>query len=111
MSSQAQSQTTTVRMPRDLYEQARTAAKKIGAASSLNDFLIEAVEEKLRQLKEQEIDLAFAEMGKDEDYQREAITLTQSFEKSDWEAYKVANASAFTNEHPRKKRSPKPASR
>ena len=110
MSSQAQLQTTTVRLPRDLYEQARTAAKKTGTASSLNDFLIEAVEEKLRQLREQEIDLAFAAMGKDEDYQREAIALTRSFEKSDWEAYQVANANALTHAR-RKKRSLKPASR
>lgn len=109
--NQTQLQTTTVRLPRDLYEQARTAAKKTGVTSSLNDFLIEAVEEKLRQIREQEIDQAFAEMGKDEEYQKEAIALTQSFEKSDWEAYKVANASALTNERSGKKRSSKPASR
>lgn len=109
--SQTALQTTTVRLPRDLYEQARTAVRKTGIASSLNDFLIEAVEEKLRQMKEQEIDQAFAEMGNDEEYQREAISLARSFEQSDWEAYKVANASALTNERSRKKRSPKTASR
>ena len=55
MSSQADLQTTTVRLPRGLYEQARTAVRKPGVASSLNDFLIEAIEAKLHQLREQEM--------------------------------------------------------
>ena len=111
MKSHSEFQTTTVRLPYDLYEQVRTAAKKTGAACSLNDFLIAAVAEKLRQMKEQEFDQAFAEMGKDAEYQRESIALARSFEKSDWEAYKVANASILTNEPSRKKRSSKSASR
>lgn len=111
MSSTSQFQTTTIRLPKDLYEQARTAVRETGAASSINDFLVEAVEEKLRQLQEQEIDRAFAEMGTDEEYQREAVALSRSFEKSDWEAYKAVNASAATDERPRKKRSSKTTSR
>lgn len=111
MSSQAELQTTTVRLPRRLYEEARTAVSKDRAASSLNDFMIEAIAEKLRQLKEQEIDQAFAEMGKDTEYQSQAIALTRSFEKSDWEAYKVANPGMLPHERSRKKRSPKSASR
>jgi Arc/MetJ-type ribon-helix-helix transcriptional regulator len=111
MNSRSELQTTTVRLPRGLYEQARTAVKKGGVASSLNDFLIAALEEKLREMKEQELDEAFAQMGKDEEYQREAIALARSFEKSDWEAYKVANASNLTNGSSAKKRSPKSASR
>ncbi|HZR66195.1 MAG TPA: hypothetical protein VFA85_13660 [Terriglobales bacterium] len=99
-------QTTSVRLPRDLYEQARTAVQQSGIAASMNDFLVEAVEEKLRQIKEQEIDQAFAEMGRDEQYQAEALALTRSFEKSDWEAYQVGNATVI-NERSRKKRSSK----
>ncbi|MGH9517474.1 MAG: hypothetical protein ACRD3P_17540 [Terriglobales bacterium] len=107
MSSQADLQTTTVRLPRGLYEQARTAVRKPGVASSLNDFLIEAIEDKLHQLREQEIDRAFAEMGSDEEYQREAIAVARSFEKSDWETGQIANLTALTNERSRKKKSSK----
>ena len=111
MGSTIQFQTTTVRLPKDLYEQARTAVKEAGAASSINDFLIEAVQEKLQQLREQEIDNAFAEMGHDKEYRNEAVALTRSFEKSDWEAYRAANASASANERPRKKSPAKTSTR
>ncbi len=92
MSSVHQYQTTTIRLPKDLYEQARTAVKDAGAASSINDFLVAAVEEKLQQLREQEIDAAFAEMAHDAEYQKSAIEMAKSFERSDWEAYQVSEA-------------------
>lgn len=111
MGSATQFQTTTVRLPKDLYEQARTAVKEAGAASSINDFLVEAVQEKLRQLREREIDRAFAEMAYDEEYRNEAVALTRSFERSDWEAYRAATASASANERPRKKSSAKTSPR
>jgi predicted outer membrane protein len=111
MSSQADLQTTTVRLPRALYEQARTAVRKTGVAPSLNDFLIKAVEDKLHQLKEQEIDRSFAEMGSDEEYQREAIALARSFEKSDWETDQIANVTPLANERSRKKKSSSSAPR
>lgn len=111
MSSVGQFQTTTIRIPKDLYEEARTAVKEAGAASSINDFLVEAVEEKLRVLREQEIDKAFAEMGADKEYQQQAVALTRSFEKSDWEAYKSANVSPTRDERSRKKSSSKTSSR
>ena len=104
-------QTTTVRLPRNLYEQARTAVRRGGVATSLNDVLIEAVEQKLRQIKEEEIDQAFSEMGRDQEYQEEALALARSFEKSDWEAYQVANATRVNNDRSRKKRSPKSPAR
>jgi Arc/MetJ-type ribon-helix-helix transcriptional regulator len=103
-------QTTTVRLPRQLYEQARRVVAKTGAAASLNDFMVEAVEDKLRQITEKEIDAAFAGMGQDEEYQREAVALARSFDQSDWEAFRVANA-ASRHERPRKKRSSSSASR
>jgi Arc/MetJ-type ribon-helix-helix transcriptional regulator len=92
MNSVSQYQTTTIRLPKDLYEQARTAVKDAGAASSINDFLVAAVEEKLQQLREQEIDAAFAEMAHDPEYQKSAIEMAKSFERSDWEAYQVSEA-------------------
>ena len=111
MSSLGQFQTTTVRLPKDLYEQARIAVKEAGAASSINDFMVEAIEEKLRQLHEQEIDQAFAGMGADEEYQKDSVSLAESFARSDWEAYRVANASGARNELSRKKTSPKTSPR
>ncbi len=104
-------QTTTVRLPRDLYEQARTAVKEAGAASSINDFMVEAIEEKLRQLREKEIDRAFAEMARDEEYQRDAVGLARSFAHSDWEAYQAGNPSGENDEPTRKKKSSKTSSR
>jgi hypothetical protein len=100
-----------VRLPRELYEQARSAVKQAGTASSINDFLIEALQEKLRQLREREIDRAFAEMGKDEEYQNEAVSLARSFAHSDWEAYKNSSARAAHDERPRKKGGSKTAKR
>src|ERR1043165_1209951 len=98
MGSVTSFQTTTVRLPKDLYEQARNAVKEAGAASSINDFMVEAIEEKLRQLREQEIDRAFVAMGTDGEYQRDAVALAKSFAKSDWEAYQAGSPSGKTDE-------------
>jgi hypothetical protein len=84
-------QNTTVRLPRRVYEQAKTVAVK-SEASSLNEFVVQAIEEKIRRLSEAEIDAAFAEMAKDEDYQRTSIALASEFEKSDWEALRSGAA-------------------
>ena len=104
-------QTTTVRLPKELYEQARTAVKQSGAASSINDFFIEALREKLCELREQEIDRAFAAMGNDQEYQTESVALARSFAESDWEAYKAANPSVASDERRRKKNASKTPSR
>lgn len=104
-------QTTTIRLPRDLYEQARTAVKEAGVASSLNDFLIAALQGKLRELREEEIDRAFAEMSSDERYQEEAVALARSFANSDWEAYQAGNAVGRKNAAIRKKNPSKTSTR
>ncbi len=88
---------TTVRLPRQVYELAKTAVKKSEAASSFNDFVVQAIEQKLQQLTEAEIDAAFTRMADDFDYQRDAGALAKEFEKSDWEVSlttDVANALA-----------------
>ena len=79
-------QNATVRLPRRVYELAKTAVEKSDAASSFNDFVVQAIEQKLEQLTEAEIDAAFTHMADDFDYQHDAIALTQEFEKSDWGA-------------------------
>jgi Arc/MetJ-type ribon-helix-helix transcriptional regulator len=80
-----QYQNTTVRVPRHIYEQARSAIER-GQASSFNEFIVQAIEEKVRRLTEAEIDAAFSQMASDTDYQRDAVAMATEFEKSDWEA-------------------------
>jgi|HubBroStandDraft_2_1064218.scaffolds.fasta_scaffold424165_2 hypothetical protein len=78
-------QNTTVRLPRQMYEHVKKVVIQSQAAS-LNEFVVQAIEEKMRRVTEAEIDAAFAQMAGDIDYQRAAIELTREFEKSDWEA-------------------------
>ena len=80
-----QYQNTTVRVPRHVYEQARTVIER-GQASSFNEFVVQAIAEKVHRLTEAEIDAAFSQMASDSDYQRNAIAMATEFEKSDWEA-------------------------
>lgn len=80
-------QNTTLRMPRQIYQGAKRVVSRFDV--SFNDFVLEAIEEKLQRLSEQEIDMAFAQMAEDNDYQRSAIEMAREFEKSDWEAQKV----------------------
>lgn len=79
-------QNTTVRLPKRVYDLAKTAVAKSEAASSFNDFVVQAIEQRLRQLTEAEIDAAFAHMADDLDYQHDALAMAHEFEKSDWEA-------------------------
>jgi hypothetical protein len=95
-------QTTTIRLPKGVYEQAKAVVKRGSAeASSINDFLVEAVQEKLRLLREKEIDAAFAGMADDSEYRRSAVEMAQSFEKSDWEAYQVSEAAQNASRKPK----------
>jgi hypothetical protein len=79
-------QNTTVRLPRQVYERAKTVVVR-SQASSFNDFVVQAIEEKVRRLTEAEIDAAFAQMAHDADYQRASVELARQFENSDWEAF------------------------
>jgi hypothetical protein len=90
-------QNTTVRLPRQVYERAKTVAVRSQAAS-FNEFVVQAIEEKVQRLTETEIDAAFAHMASDADYQRGSIALTSEFEKSDWEAFQSGAAAPATRE-------------
>jgi hypothetical protein len=79
-------QNTTVRMPQQVYERAKVAIRHT-QQSSFNEFVVQAIEEKVRRLNEAEIDAAFAQMADDPEYQRAAIAMSREFEKSDWEAF------------------------
>jgi hypothetical protein len=83
--------TTTVRLPKRLYEEARSALEKGEAdASSLNDLLIKSLEEKLKQLRRESIDAEFAEMRNDAQYHRESLAIAQEFASSDGETLRLA---------------------
>jgi hypothetical protein len=86
LAARKQYQTTTVRLPQKVYEQAKTVVMQSDAAS-FNEFVVQAIQEKVRRLTEAEIDAAFGNMAFDPNYQREALALTGEFEKSDWEAF------------------------
>jgi hypothetical protein len=79
-------QNTTVRLPRHVYERAKVVVVQSQAAS-FNEFVVQAIEEKVRRLTEAEIDAAFAQMAHDTNYQSSSIALSREFEKSDWEAF------------------------
>lgn len=86
LAARKQYQNTTVRLPRHVYERAKTVVIR-SQASSFNEFVVQAIEEKVRRLTEAEIDAAFAQMAHDTDYQRTSISLANEFAKSDWEAF------------------------
>jgi len=82
--------TTTVRLPKRLYEEARGALEKGKAgASSLNDLLIKSLEEKLKQLRRESIDTEFAEMRNDAQYHRESLAIAKEFASSDGETLRL----------------------
>lgn len=86
LAARKQYQNTTVRLPRQVYERAKTVVIR-SQASSFNEFVVQAIEEKVRRLTEAEIDAAFAHMAHDAEYQRTSIALASEFAKSDWEAF------------------------
>ena len=91
--AQATLKTTTVRLPRKLYEEARRVVEK-GAteASSFNDLLIESLESRLKQLRRERIDAEFASMKNDVQYQKEVNTLMREFDANDRETVRIAES-------------------
>jgi hypothetical protein len=88
-----QMRATTVRLPRPVYEQAKSFVEseknQTAAFLSLNDFFVTAIQAYLKLYKRRQIDAAFAGMAEDADYQKEARLLVEEFEPSDWEALRL----------------------
>ena len=79
-------QTTTIRLPMRLYEQARSVIESGETeARSLNDLLVDSLSDRLRKLRREHIDAEFARMKNDAQYQRESTELAEQFMASDWE--------------------------
>ncbi len=83
-------QVTTIRLPKHLYEQVRSAVESGGTeASSLNDFILAAIRTYLAAYRRRQIDAAFQGMAKDPGYQQEMKLMAEEFAQSDWEALRL----------------------
>ena len=90
--AQLETRTTTVRLPRRVYDEAKRVVNKESEGAtrvSLNDLIVAAITAYLKAYNRRQIDAAFAGMAEDADYQKEAKLLTEDFEYSDWEAIKL----------------------
>lgn len=85
-------QTTTVRLPKRLYEEARRALEEGTAdAASLNDLLVQSLEERLHRVRRELIDREFSEMKVDVQYQRESALLARQFASNDRDTLRSAD--------------------
>ena len=86
---------TTVSLPRQLYEDARSVvASNAAPAESINGFFVSAIRAYVKLIRRRQIDARFAEMSKDSEYQREAGRISEEFSVSDWEAFDRAERDA-----------------
>ena len=88
--SKSSLQTTTIRLPRHLYEEAReVVGTGCTEATSLNELLVDALRQKLRELRRAQIDAGFAEMKNDAQYRRESDILEDEFATNDRETLRL----------------------
>jgi hypothetical protein len=96
---------TTLRLPKRVYERAKQAVEAGDAdADSFNDFVVDAIKERLRILREKEIDAAIAEIANDAEYQTSAVLMAREFERSDWDAFRTESEGGHRT--PKAKRTP-----
>jgi hypothetical protein len=82
---------TTVRLPKSIYEEARTMVEEsVVPVDSLNDFWVTAIAAYVKLLKRKQVDAAFAEMAGDTNYQKESRLISEEFSQSDWDALEIA---------------------
>jgi len=79
-------QTTTIRLPKALYEEARLVVEGDKSSSrSLNELMVTALVEMLKQVRRNRIDDEFSAMRHDAAYERESQVLADEFKTSDRE--------------------------
>lgn len=82
--SKAHLQTTTVRLSRGLYERAREVIEKGWTdAGSFNEFLVESLESRLKELLRAQVDSEFDGMKDDALHQRESASMARQFASND----------------------------
>lgn len=75
---------TTITIPDTLASQVDSLIQS-GNIKSRNQFIVEALEDKIKQIKEIQLDSEFAQMATDEDYQKEALEIEEDFAFADAE--------------------------
>ena len=88
--------TTTLRLPLQLYREAKSVAQQNGM--SFNDLVIESLALYLRAITRAEIDASFAGMATDSAYISEAYRIMCDFARSDFEALEIVNQLRRTGE-------------
>ena len=77
-------QSTTVRLPRGLYERAREVVEKGWTeAGSLNELLVESLDNRLKEVFRAKVDAEFEDMKNDAQYRRESDVLARQFATND----------------------------
>jgi hypothetical protein len=79
---------TTLRLPRQLYEQAKLFVES-ERKSSVNDLIVNALAAYIRAMERKAIDEAFRPMATDKRYRREAVRLAEHFSASDAETIEI----------------------
>lgn len=79
---------TTITIPDSLAEQVDRLVTT-GITKSRNQFIVEALEAKVREIKDIQLDAEFASMANDPDYQQETLSIEQEFALSDAEVLKL----------------------
>ncbi len=81
----------TVRMPRQVYDQAKVLVdSRSENIDSLNELVVAAVAEFVHKARRRQIDSAFKGMAGDKNFQQEAQMMAAEFEDSDWESLQTA---------------------
>lgn len=83
--SERKQASTAVRIPQRLYEEARSLVGQ-QSKGALTELIADSLRERLRALRKQRIDEAFAGMASDEKYQKETMKIAKEFHASDWHA-------------------------
>ena len=83
----------TIRIPQSLYQDVQGVVRDRGTeAVNINDFVVSAIRAYMRLLERRRIDAAFAGMAGDEEFQKEALSIANEFEASDWEALQLGDS-------------------
>ena len=80
---------TTISLPDNLVREIDRLIK-IGNIKSRNQLIVEALRDKVKQLKDADIDAQFALMADDSDYVEETLNIESEFANADAEALRIA---------------------
>lgn len=81
---------TTISLPDNLVREIDLSIET-GNIKSRNQFIVEALQDKLKQLKDADIDAQFALMAEDSDYIEETLKIESEFTNADAEALEITD--------------------